>query len=302
MEQQNDGLKIPDIINKSSSKNFTQISNQLLRNEDLSYKAKGLISLLLSNEKGWCSYLSTLESMGADGVSAIKTGLQELEKEGYLLRIRYRDKEKKRIQGSFWIYTDKPGEFEGIQKTDKILREKGMVADWPENLQEETLQVENLIEGNQRLKRHNNKKTNNKNNNSVDDENSSNSSKEKKKLTAKERTKKYIPLAKYLAKIVRSHIDYNVDESRIKSWARDLRLLHEQNGVHPKRQKKVMHWYKKNIGGDYIPEAFSGSSFREKFPKLESAIERQKNSPKSNNVSTGYRRKDGKEYETDFEI
>lgn len=288
MKRTSDDIKIPDIINKSTSKNFTRIPNELLRNKNLSYKAKGLISLLLSNKDGWHSYLSVLESMGNDGISAVKTGLQELEKEGYLLRIRYRDKEKKRVRGSFWIYTDKPGQFEGLEETHRILNEAGMIADWPENLE-----VENLLEGfqqvgNNSLKRTINKKTKNKKTNSLrENGKSSNFSKnkpsqKKNKPSAKERTKKYIPLAKHLAETVQSHIDYDIDLSRIKKWARSLRLLHEQNGVHPKRQKKVLSWYRKNIGGDFIPEAFSGSSFREKFPKLESAIKRQKNPPKNN--------------------
>ena len=156
-------IKIPDVINKSTSKNFTQVPNDVFRDENLSYKAKGLLGTLLSNKDGWHSYLSVLESISQDGVASIKTGLQELEEHGYLMRIKYRDKKKKRIRGSFWVYTDHPWLFRDLESTEKELNKAGMVVDWPEKLK-----VENLLEGNQQLENHSlkiliNKKINSKN-------------------------------------------------------------------------------------------------------------------------------------------
>ncbi len=92
---------------------FTQVSNSVLRNPDLSFKAKGLLCLLLSNETGkWVSYQESIERMSQEGPDAIRTGLKELEKAGYLLRIHYVEPKTKRRRGSFWAYTDYPGEFE----------------------------------------------------------------------------------------------------------------------------------------------------------------------------------------------
>ena len=40
------------------------------------------------------------------------------------------------------------------------------------------------------------------------------------------------------------------------------------------RVNVVLGWYRKNVGGEYVPVVQSGKSFREKFVKLEAAMER----------------------------
>ena len=307
MKRTKSSLRIPDIINKSTNKNFTQIPNDVFHNENLSYKAVGLLGMLLSNKEGWCSYIKTLVNRHTDGIASVKSGLQELEKEGYLVRIKYRDKKKKRIRGSFWIYTDIPRQFEGIEETDELLDKKGMIADWPEYLKVENLKVENLFLENQQIENHsliilNNKKTKSNNTNTPDSDESAET--DNNKPSSKERTKKYIPLSKHLAKTVSSHINYKIDSKRIQSWANDIRLLHEKNKVPIKRIKEVLNWYRKNIGGQYIPEAYSGSAFREKFPKLEAAIKRQSNPPTNgqSKKSLGYRNPEGYQYKEVEEI
>ncbi|HSH52405.1 MAG TPA: hypothetical protein VK982_11845, partial [Bacteroidales bacterium] len=285
MKRTNDSIRIPDIINKSTSKNFTRVPNDMPRNPNISYKAKGILTLLLSNKDGWQSHMSTLSKMSADGISSIKTGLQELEREGYLLRVKYRDKKKKRIRGSFWIYTDIPGQFEDLEETQQLLDSKGMIVDWPENLKVENLKVENLLQGNQQLENHSlkrisNKKTNSKKTNTPDPSGSGesdikrNPQDSKNNPSAKERNKKYLPLAKYLSKIVQKKQNIHHPLSQLKSWAEEIRKLHEINKVHPKRIKSALQWYKKNIGGQYVPVIESGASLRSKFVKLENAMKR----------------------------
>ena len=106
------GEKMPDAINVSRVKNYTQIPNDLLRNPSISGKAKSLLSLLLSNEKGWCSHMTQLTSYMKESRDAISSGLRELEDHGYLLRLQYRCKKRKVIRGSMWAYTDDAGYFD----------------------------------------------------------------------------------------------------------------------------------------------------------------------------------------------
>jgi hypothetical protein len=112
--------RLPDAINCSTEKNFTQIPNQLLRDPNLSFKAKGILCLLLSNREGWESYIETIKHMGADGTTAISTALHELEESGYLVRVSYRDKVTKRRAGSFWAYTDAPHQFDMGKQLEKL--------------------------------------------------------------------------------------------------------------------------------------------------------------------------------------
>ncbi len=104
-------IRIPDAVNCTASSNFTQIPNDMLRNPELSAKAKGILCLLLSNREGWSSYITTIMNMMSDGETAIRSGLAELEEAGYLIRLRYREKKSKVSRGMVWCYTDYPYEF-----------------------------------------------------------------------------------------------------------------------------------------------------------------------------------------------
>ena len=104
-------LPLPDAINCSVSKEFTQISNMVLRNPELSGKAKAILCILLSNKEGWKSHLTQLQKYVKEQSSAIQSGLKELETLGYLCRIRYREKSTKTLRGSFWAYSDIPYNF-----------------------------------------------------------------------------------------------------------------------------------------------------------------------------------------------
>ncbi|GAA3785705.1 hypothetical protein GCM10022206_27030 [Streptomyces chiangmaiensis] len=69
---------------------FTQIANRLFRDTQLSFKAKGLFGLLSTHRDGWRMTVSDIARRGRDGDSAVKSGLKELEKHGFLVRERER--------------------------------------------------------------------------------------------------------------------------------------------------------------------------------------------------------------------
>jgi len=84
-----------ETIRVQHSKNYTVIANAAIRDTRLSFKARGLHHLLLSYPDGWkvsIEHLSTQSIM--DGETAVKTGLQELERLGYLTREQVREKGK----------------------------------------------------------------------------------------------------------------------------------------------------------------------------------------------------------------
>jgi hypothetical protein len=116
-------FQLPDAVNASISKNFTQIPNDLLRNPEISGKAKAILCILLSNKEGWTTYITNLQKMMKEGLDAIRSGVSELEEFGYLIRVRYRDKTTKKWVGSFWCYTDIPGSFD-ISRQQKLLEKQ----------------------------------------------------------------------------------------------------------------------------------------------------------------------------------
>ena len=76
-------------IEKTSD--FTIMSNHHLRNESLSLKAKGLLSLMLSLPENWDYTTKGLAAICKDGVDSICAGVQELERHGYVVRDRVRN-------------------------------------------------------------------------------------------------------------------------------------------------------------------------------------------------------------------
>jgi hypothetical protein len=69
---------------------YTIISNSALRDERLSWKARGLLAYLLSMETGWETSVRRLATVAPDGKSAVETALAELQAAGYLERVQTR--------------------------------------------------------------------------------------------------------------------------------------------------------------------------------------------------------------------
>ena len=87
--------------------------------------------------------------------------------------------------------------------------------------------------------------------------------------------KPYIELATRLSGIIQKTINISHDSKRLKQWARDIRKLNTVDNVPYSRIKDALEWYDDNIGGEYIPVIHSGAALRNKFAKLENAIERE---------------------------
>lgn len=65
---------------------FTQIRNALFRDKRMSFKAKGIFGLISTHTDGYGITPERIADYSTDGTSAVRTGLQELEKGGYLQR------------------------------------------------------------------------------------------------------------------------------------------------------------------------------------------------------------------------
>ena len=65
---------------------FTQIPNHWLRDTRLSFKARGLLSLVMSHSSGWSLSINALAEQNQEGKDAIRSAISELEKFGYLTR------------------------------------------------------------------------------------------------------------------------------------------------------------------------------------------------------------------------
>ena len=89
-------------VEKTSS--YTVMSNHHLCNPDLTLKAKGLLSLMLSLPENWDYTLKGLSCICRENVDAIRTAVWDLEKAGYITRRQGRDEKGKMTAIEYTIY------------------------------------------------------------------------------------------------------------------------------------------------------------------------------------------------------
>ena len=81
---------MPVLVNKTQ-KNFTMISNSILRDKELCLKDRGLLCTLCSLPDKWNFSIAGLCAIVPDGKESITNSLKRLEQLGYLIRTTHRD-------------------------------------------------------------------------------------------------------------------------------------------------------------------------------------------------------------------
>jgi len=95
------------VFRVEKNKDYTVMCNHHLRNKDLSLKAKGLLSQMLSLPENWDYTLNGLAHINLEKVDAIREAVRELERAGYITRSRERD-DKGRLRGSVYVIREQP--------------------------------------------------------------------------------------------------------------------------------------------------------------------------------------------------
>ena len=86
---------------------YTVMSNHHLRNKELTLKAKGLLSQMLSLPEDWDYTLAGLSHINREQIDAIREAVRELERAGYIVRSRERDA-KGRLRGADYVIYEQP--------------------------------------------------------------------------------------------------------------------------------------------------------------------------------------------------
>lgn len=141
-------------FNVHKNENYTIMSNYHLRERDMSLKAKGLLSVILSLPSDWDYSIAGLVAISKENETAVKSALNELKRFGYLKVTKQMPNETDsgRIEYAYDIYE---------QPSDKIAKENLAV----EKQGIENLGVENQGQLNTNKTITNNQITNNKENN-----------------------------------------------------------------------------------------------------------------------------------------
>lgn len=107
-----------DMLEKKSSplersdrnikRNFTQVSNDLINDQRLSWKAKGLLIYLLSKPPNWTAKINDLYKKSTDGYSSLRSGIEDLVLCGYMeLKNKY-NKDTDKFTGRYYMFHEIP--------------------------------------------------------------------------------------------------------------------------------------------------------------------------------------------------
>lgn len=216
------------VFRVEKTKNYTIMSNYHLKEKEMSLKAKGLLSLMLSLPDTWDYTIAGLVSICKENETAIKSGLNELRQFGYLQIIKKMPNETNtgRIEYEYIIH-EKP-----IQEDKK----QGI-----ENLYIENQPIENHGQLNTNKLNTNNK--NNINNENLENspktenDNSNNIEKPKKKLTKKQENA--IECKKILDEFIK---DENIE---IQKALKDYVEVRKTKGLNPIQLKLILEDFEK---------------------------------------------------------
>ena len=78
-------------------KNYSVISNEFIRRKDLSWKAKGILTYILTLPDDWVININEIMTHATEGEKAFRSGWKELKDAGYVNRYPVRDKESNKI-------------------------------------------------------------------------------------------------------------------------------------------------------------------------------------------------------------
>ena len=118
-----------EVFRINKTKNYTVMSNYHLQDKELSFKAKGLLSCMLSLPDDWNYSVRGLASISKEGIKAINSMLKELEENYYLKRER-KQENNGRFYYEYNIYetpytqkgiTDKGSTLNGTQINTNII-------------------------------------------------------------------------------------------------------------------------------------------------------------------------------------
>lgn len=114
------------IFRVQKNKNYTTMSNYHLRDKNLSLKAKGLLSWMLSNEDSWDYSIAGIVACCKEGETTINTALRELQEFGYVKIIKCKpDDTNNRIHYEYNVY-EQPQDIESLALESQVLESQAL--------------------------------------------------------------------------------------------------------------------------------------------------------------------------------
>ena len=86
-----------EFMRVEKTKNYSVISNEFIRRKDLSWKAKGILTYILTLPDDWVININEIMTHATEGEKAFRSGWKELKDAGYVHRYPVRDEKSNKI-------------------------------------------------------------------------------------------------------------------------------------------------------------------------------------------------------------
>ena len=93
---------------KNKDNPYVMIDRRPIDNPELSFKAKGILTYLLSRPDGWEVNLVDLANRSTDGISSVRAGAKELQEAGHLKHATIKDESSGLIVSHLWEVYETP--------------------------------------------------------------------------------------------------------------------------------------------------------------------------------------------------
>jgi hypothetical protein len=100
----------PTIHKYTGNRHYTKVSNALIQNKELSWKARGLLAYILSLPDNWEIHVSFLSDQSPNGKESVKSAIKELKALGYLHLETIKDSKSGKIVTTRWTAFDDPAD------------------------------------------------------------------------------------------------------------------------------------------------------------------------------------------------
>jgi hypothetical protein len=91
-------------VNKDKNNPYVMLNKKFLNDERMSWKAKGILSYLLSLPDDWQIYEAEIQKHSVDGMASLKSGIKELMVNGYIQREQIRNDRGHFIGYKYQVY------------------------------------------------------------------------------------------------------------------------------------------------------------------------------------------------------
>ncbi len=249
----------------NKTRDYTVINNTFIRDTGLSWKAKGVMTYLLSLPDNWEIRLSEVKNHATDGKDSLYSAVKELKEKGYLVYIKERN-EKGGFTGKV-IYERHEIPIPQDQRNKK--KDKDRNTEIPKSVNTENREIRNTENQpllNTKFKQNTEFKINT--NDVANSEELPCREEQPQETTIKiPVSQEAVDLAQYLySSLLEDDPKLKKTSRQLDTWARDIDKLHRLDGRDWEEITDVMEWARSDTF--WKPNIQSGSKFREKFTTL----------------------------------